>query len=155
MTKLTARQYENGRSFMGRIPHGTDLLGAIEAFCVEKNIATASFWLIGAVSSATIGAYDQTQQVYVSFKKEGPLEIISCHGNVSSKDGKPFVHAHILLGDADGNTLGGHLFSETIVFACEIVIQELRGETPVRIYDETTGLMLWDNPTGGLHGNDR
>lgn len=104
----------------------------------------ATFSVIGAVSSATIGAYDQKQQVYVTSKEEAPLEIVSCIGNVSLKDGKPFIHAHILLADEQGKTIGGHLFSETIIYAGEINLQELTGKPMERTYDNDTGLMLWE-----------
>ena len=68
---------------------------------------------------------------------------MSCIGNVSLKDGKPFIHAHILLADEQGKTIGGHLFSETIIYAGEINLQELTGKPMKRTYDSNTGLMLW------------
>lgn len=143
MEKLVCAEYKPGRRFMGRLPHGKDLLVSIEEFCAGKSIKTAVFSLIGAVSSVTCGAYDQAQQVYVSSVKKEPLEIVSCTGNVSLKDGKPFVHAHAVLGDEQCNTFGGHIFSETIVFAGEIEILELVGEPLERVHDAVTGLMLW------------
>ncbi len=60
---------------MGRLPHGKDLITSVENFCKETSVETGVFSLIGAVSSATLGAYDQKQQVYVTFKEEGDLEI--------------------------------------------------------------------------------
>ncbi len=143
MEKMSCAEYKPGRRFMGKLPHGEDFIGSIEEFCAENSIKAASFSAIGAVSSVTYGAYDQTQQVYISFQKHGPFEIVSCSGNVSLKDGKPFVHAHVVLGDEQGNTFGGHLFSETVVYAGEIVIRELEGKPLERAYDETTGLMFW------------
>ena len=139
----TLTEFGKGRHLVGRLPHGRDLLQSIELLCRTYDVRMATFTLIGAVSSATIGAYDQTQQVYVTVKKEIPLEIVACLGNISLKEGNPFVHAHIILSDEEGQTLGGHLFSETIIYAGEIHIQELRGDSLTREHDETTGLMLW------------
>lgn len=132
------------RSFVGRLPFNEDLVTSIEGFCKEKRIETAVFSAIGAVSSVTLGYFDQKQKVYVSYKKEVPLEIASCSGNISKKDGNPFLHAHIVLTDEKGYSVGGHLFSETIVFAGEFYIQEFSGNTLEREYDPQTGLMLWD-----------
>lgn len=129
---------------MGRLPHGEDLVGSIEDFCRIQGIQTGTFSLIGAVSSAVFGAYDQEEKTYIKIQKDEPLEIVACSGNISLKDGTPFVHGHILLGDEQGNTFGGHLFSESILFAGEIEIQESGGPLLERTYDETTGLMLWD-----------
>jgi uncharacterized protein len=137
-------EFKSGRFLVGRLPNGRDLLKSIEKICEAYSINMATFTLIGAVSSATFGAYDQTQQVYVTVKEEKPLEIVSCTGNISLKEGHPFVHGHIILCDDQGKTLGGHLFSETLVYAGEIHFQELKGEPLKRSYDETTGLMLWN-----------
>ncbi len=143
MPKLTCSEFKNGRRFMGRLPHGEDLIKSIEAFCAESAVSMATFAAIGAVTLVTLGAYDQKQQVYVTYTKEAPLEIVSCTGNISLKDGNPMVHAHILVADMHGKTIGGHLFSETIVYAGEIDLLELAGKPLERAYDTTTGLMLW------------
>ena len=143
MDKLIFREFTPGRRFMGRLPHGKDIITVIEDFCKENSVQAATFSLIGAVSAATLGAYDQKQQVYVSFKESAALEILSCIGNISLKEGRPFVHAHIVLGDEQGKVIGGHLFSETLIFAGEIEIQELTGPPLERTYDRETGLALW------------
>ena len=143
MTKLTCSEFKTGRRFVGRLPHGKDLITFIEDFCKKASIQMATFSVIGAVSSVTMGVYDQKQQVYVTFTEETQLEIVTCIGNVSLMDGNPVVHAHIVLGDKQGKVTGGHLFSETILFAGEIELQELTGKPLERAYDDTTGLMLW------------
>ncbi len=143
MKKLSCSEFKRGRLFLGRLPHGEDLITSIEDFCKDASIQMATFSVIGAVSSVTIGSYDQKQQVYVTSMEKSPLEIINCTGNVSLKDGNPIIHAHIVLCDEQGKTIGGHLFSETIIFAGEIELQELKGTPMERSYDNTTGLMLW------------
>ena len=131
---------------MGRLTHGADVLTAVEAFCVENGVDTAIFTMIGALTCVTLGTYDQNQQVYVTFKKEGPLEIVHCTGNVSYKEDKKLVHAHAVMATEDGHTLGGHLFSESLIFAGEIFLRELVGPRLNREYDEQTGLWLWGTP---------
>jgi predicted DNA-binding protein with PD1-like motif len=118
-------------------------LGVIEAFCETNSIQAAVFSVIGAVTSVTLGSYDQNQQVYVTEKKDEALEIVHCAGNVSLKDGKVFVHAHAVLAHENGQPIGGHVFSETLVYAGEIYLRELVGEPLNREYDDTTGLHLW------------
>jgi uncharacterized protein len=141
---MICREYSAGRRFVGRLPHGGDLITALETFCARHEIQIAVFSLIGAVSKATLGAYDQKQQVYVTFTAEGSLEILSCTGNISIKEGRPFVHAHVILCDEGGKTIGGHLFPGTVIFAGEAQITELNGPPLAREYDPTTGLMLWN-----------
>jgi uncharacterized protein len=146
MEKLTCSEFTPGRRFLGRLAHGKDLIASIEEFCKASSIQTATFSVIGAVSFATLGAYDQKQQVYATFTQEEPLEIVNCTGNISLLDETPAIHAHMVLGNAEGKTMGGHVFSETIIYAGEIDLQELTGNPLERAYDPTTGLMLWKIP---------
>jgi len=143
MKKIICSEFKTGRRFLGSLPHNEDLIKSIENFAVETSINTATFSAIGAVSSVTTGSYDQKQQVYVTAKETGHFEILTCTGNISLKDKKPMVHAHIVLCDEKGKTFGGHLFSETIIFAGEIELVELTGKPFERAYNSTTGLMLW------------
>lgn len=144
--KLICKEFNPGRTFMGRLPHGKDLLEAIGTFCAENDVGMGQFSMIGAVTQATYGAYDMKQQVYVTLKVTEDLEVINCIGNISIKDGAPFVHAHILFGTEEGDTFGGHLFSDTLIFAGEIFIQELAGAPLERVHDDVTGLALWNMP---------
>jgi predicted DNA-binding protein with PD1-like motif len=143
MERITASEFNRGRCLLGRLPHGKDLVAAVEDFCADHSLEMAVFSIIGAVTSATLGAYDQKQQVYVTAQKREPLEIVHCTGNVSLKNGKPTVHAHGVFSDINCQTIGGHVFSETVVFAGEIYIQELLGTPMARTYEEQTGLFLW------------
>ena len=143
MDMIACSMFEAGRCILSKLPHGKDLIRTLEDFCVQNSIQTAVFSVIGAVTSATLGSYDQNQQVYVTYKKEEPLEIVNCTGNVSLKDGQVAVHAHAVLADKDGQTIGGHVFSDTVIYAGEMYIRELLGTPPEREYDDTTGLPLW------------
>jgi len=144
MKNISYSEFQTGRFFLGKLPFGRDLIASVEDFCKETSIQTAVFSALGSVSSVTLGCYDQKQQVYVTFNEESSLEITACIGNVSIKGGSPFVHAHIVLSDEKGKIIGGHLFSETIIFAGEISIHELKGKPFERAYDNKTGLMLWN-----------
>ena len=144
MNPPVCSEFELGCRFVGRLPHGKDLIASIEDFCIESSIQMATFSIIGAVSSATIGAYDQKQQVYVTYTENMPMEVVTCVGNVSLKDQAPVIHAHIVLGDERGKIIGGHLFSETVLYAGEMDLQELIGKPLERVYDRTTGLFLWN-----------
>jgi predicted DNA-binding protein with PD1-like motif len=143
MDELVCSEFKLGRRLLGRLPHGKDLITSIENFCRASDIQAATFSVIGAVSSATIGVYDQKQQVYATFTENMPMEVVNCIGNVSFKDQAPVIHAHIVLGDERGKIIGGHLFSETVLYAGEMDLQELIGKPLERVYDRKTGLFLW------------
>ncbi len=128
---------------MGRLPHEGDLLKSIEGFCRDNGITLGVLTALGAVKSAQLAYYDQEGQEHRGFAVDEPLEIVSCMGNISLRDGQPIVHAHLALSDGEGRTISGHLMPGTPVFACEIFIQELLGEPLVRRQDEETGVPLW------------
>jgi uncharacterized protein len=135
---------KTGRLFLGRFEAGDDLLDSLTGFCKKQNIGLGVFYLIGAVRNAKLGYYDQGQKKYTGCVELGKkLEISSCMGNISLKDGEIMVHAHITLADMDGKAFGGHLMPGTKVFAAEFFIQELTGAELVRGKDEKTGLPLW------------
>ena len=139
-------QYEKAASrdiFIGRLGFGCDLLEGLTGICGERNITLGRMAAIGAVSSARVGFYDQQAREYRYHDLDQPMEIASLTGNVSIKDGQPFVHAHVTLTDDQGRAFGGHLAPGTVVFACEFVIEAFDGPAFDRGFDEQTGLPLW------------
>ena len=128
---------------MGQIPTGADLYESISKICTEEDVKIGKVTALGAVSQAALAYYDQKGKEYRPIKFEKHLEILNCTGNVSLKDGKPFVHVHATFSDEKGNAFGGHLMPGTIVFACEVTIEELEGKALDRGPDEITGLNLW------------
>ncbi|MCW4019417.1 MAG: DUF296 domain-containing protein [Candidatus Bathyarchaeota archaeon] len=105
-------------------------------------MTTAAFTAVGAVKHAKLGFYDQQKHVYLEIPVVTPHEIVNCIGNISIKKGQPFVHAHAVLSDQNGNTKAGHLL-EGKVFAAEVHIVELLGKKVERKFDAVTGLSLW------------
>ncbi|RLC22318.1 MAG: DNA-binding protein [Deltaproteobacteria bacterium] len=140
------RQAEAGRLYMGKLGHGLDLLEEITAVCERENIRLGRVEAIGAVKSARIGYYDQEAREYRFLTLDQPLEILSLIGNVSLRDGRPMVHAHITLADASGKAWGGHLAPGTVIFACEITLEAFEGPRLERAFDDETGLPLWTMP---------
>ena len=135
--------YKIKNFYIGKLSNGADLLSELESFCSEKGIKTGTLTGIGAVKDVTLGYYNQIEKKYYKLHFNKPFEITSLNGNISIKDNKAMVHAHIIISDSDGKTFGGHLMQGTTIFACEFWISELEGERLVRGYDEITGLPLW------------
>ena len=130
--------------FVGKLDYGGDLLEQLTAVCQKENISLGKVEAIGAVQKAKIGYYNQKTREYQFTEIDKDLEITNLTGNISLRDNKPMVHAHITLADEDGRAFGGHLAQGTIVFACEFIIQTFAGPAYRRTHDEDTGLPLWD-----------
>ncbi|MFQ5945233.1 MAG: PPC domain-containing DNA-binding protein, partial [Anaerolineae bacterium] len=101
---------------IGRLAPGNDLLKSIEGLARERGLETATFQCLGAVRNAKLAFYDQEAKEYEEFAVDEPMEMIICHGNVSLKEGQPFVHAHASLSDSQGGTVSGHVLPGTEVF---------------------------------------
>jgi predicted DNA-binding protein with PD1-like motif len=140
---LGVKTFDVGRNFLVRVEHDSDFLDFLTGMAQEQGIEAATFTAVGALKQAKLGFYDQKKHVYVEFVLGGPQEIASCIGNISIKNGAPFVHAHAVLADQAGLVRAGHLLAGR-VFAAEVQLIELVGEKVTRKTDAVTGLSLWD-----------
>ena len=145
-------KYSAGKELIVRLEHDADLVQSITKLARSNGVEAGSLVAIGALKRARLGYYDQESHRYCEMKIDTPHEMASCTGNVSLKDGEPFVHVHVVLADETGNTKAGHLL-EGIVFAAEVHLHELEGPRLERKYDGATGLSLWitEERTEGEH----
>ncbi len=131
---------QSDKEYFGRYEENEDLIEALLKFCEENKIETGFFSVIGAVKSSSFAFYDQGQKRYLQMDLDEEGEILSCTGNVSIREGKPSVHAHITLGDRQGRAYGGHLIAAK-VFAAEIYMKKFE-KTVHRKLDKSSGLSL-------------
>ena len=66
-------------------------------------------------------------------------ELVSFEGNVTLKDGAPFLHAHVVLSNHEMNTLGGHLFESTVAAVGEFYLRKFDNNA-YRKLNEDVGL---------------
>lgn len=132
-----------GRAFVGRLDTGDDLVAEIEAFCAERDVRAAWVSVVGAVRRAAFAYYEQDERRYLDLGSDTHHEITGFVGNVSLRDGRPFLHAHATFCDREGRAVGGHLLHGCEVWAAEITIREMTDVELVRTPDELTGLALW------------
>ena len=140
---MGTREFARGRRVVARLPHGGDLLEEIAAVADAHGMQTAELRALGALQTARLAFYDQTSHEYGEFAVDAPTELVGLLGNVSRRDGATAVHAHATLAGHDGSCVGGHVAPGCVIFACELVVQELVGEPLEREHDEVTGLPLW------------
>ena len=142
------REFKPKTVLMGRLDKGADIIDSLETICKERQIEAAWVNILGAVDKATLSYYHQNDKKYSHHEIQGGYEIVSCIGNISLKDGKPFAHLHIVLSGEQDQTLGGHLWpGSTSVFAAEFILWTLEsvdgGGPLLRCADIETGLALW------------
>jgi len=73
---------------------------------------------IGMLRDVVLGYWDGTR--YVEQPIAEPVELLSLQGNLGVYDGKPVLHAHVIVGHEDLSTQGGHLLSATVHNTAEL-----------------------------------
>jgi predicted DNA-binding protein with PD1-like motif len=132
------------RVIVARFDNGRDVLDDLNELVRQNQVTAGNLTAIGTVQKASVGFFLGDGQ-YSTVTVDGPLEIVSCVGNVSVKDNQPFVHAHIILADRNGRTYGGHLMPGCLVDATlEVTVQAYDGIDLVRKQDPNTKLFLLD-----------
>ena len=129
--------------FVLSIDNHTEIMQALAAFCAEKEILAGTVLGLGAINEATFRFLDPATKKYVDKTFCEQMEITNLTGNISAKDGKPYLHVHITASRRDYTCVGGHLLSARINGACELVIEQYPGAVIGRRADEETGLNLY------------
>ncbi len=138
------REFRGGAWFLGKVPQGADLAAFLDEFVRAKGIRSGVIGVIGVVTKAKLGYLDASNGKYIVTDVASHREIASCQGDVSIKvDGKPGVHAHIVLSDPQGHTLGGHLLDGTTVHYAEFWVATFDGLPFERGFDASTNVTGW------------
>ena len=134
-----------GSKYVVRIDKGEEIVTCLEQVVGKNNIQLGFVEGIGAVNEAQIGLFAAEIKQYQSTTITGDLEITSLKGNISTKEGKPYLHLHINLADARYKTYGGHLNRAVVSGTCELIIVEIAG-TVERKFSNEVGLNLYHFP---------
>ena len=133
----------DGNRLLVRLHTGEEIMQIVQQFAQEQKIKNAAVIGIGAAENLDLGYWDREKREYARRQFADPHELLSLSGNLSWRDGSPFLHAHVLLANRDFAVTGGHLFAATITATAELQIWpgelELRREM-----DESVGMKLWD-----------
>ncbi|GIW68087.1 MAG: hypothetical protein KatS3mg099_035 [Candidatus Parcubacteria bacterium] len=100
----------------------------------------AVLFAIGAVENPVVAYYRREDKRYEETELKGEWEVVSLLGNITRKEGRPFLHAHAVLSDASGHTRGGHLVRATVAVTLEIALWH--SAIPERSFDADIGLFL-------------
>ena len=135
---------ENGeRVFAVIFETGDEPVTGLTRFADEQKLGASAFTAIGAFSEATLGYFDWEKKDYERIPVKEQVEVLALVGDVALQDGKPKLHAHVVLGRRDGSACGGHLLAARVRPTLEVIVTE----SPVHLrrkHDPVTGLALID-----------
>lgn len=136
------RKFEN--TYFIRIDRGEEILASLAELCTKEQIPLGTLYGIGAVGEVTLGVFDREKFAYQSKTYTGDFEIASCTGTVTTMEGKPYFHLHMVVGNPELDQChGGHLNRGVISLTGEFVLTALPG-TVERRYSPEVGLNLFE-----------
>ena len=134
------RKFPQG--YVLRLDPGEEIVSSLTRLVADENVRLASVSAIGAANDVTIGIFNTGEKKYYSQRYQGDYEISALVGNVTRKDGEPYLHLHITIGNpVTGEVHAGHLTSAVISATLELFLQVWDGEVG-RKFSDTVGLNL-------------
>lgn len=125
-----------------RLDKGDDITESVYTVAEKEDIKAASVSGIGATDDFTVGVFDIAKKEYIKHDFKGNHEINALTGNITGKDGAPYVHLHINATGEGCKVVGGHLIKGVISLTGEIIITVIDGEIS-REFDKTLGINRW------------
>src|ERR1700730_4218542 len=113
---------EPAREYAVIFSKGDEAFSGLLDFAGKYHVTSAHFTAIGAVNGATLAWFDPKRKMYKKIPIEGQVEVISMIGDIALYQGKPVVHAHMMVGTSDGTTRGGHILDANVSPTLEVMV---------------------------------
>src|SRR5882672_12224717 len=101
---------------------GDEVFSGLLEFAEKYHVTSAHFTAIGAVNGATLGWFDPQRKMYKKIPITGQHEVIGMSGDIALYQGKPVVHTHMIVGESDGTTRGGHVLDAYVSPTLEVMV---------------------------------
>jgi len=135
---------QNGQNTFALIfDKGDELISGLTSFALANRLGGSHFTGIGAFSDVMLGYFDRQAKDYKKIPIAEQVEALSLVGDIALKGNTPQVHAHIVVGKADGTAHGGHILEAHVWPTLEVILTESPRHLCRKIDDET-GLALVD-----------
>ena len=132
-----------GNDVVLRIQKGEEILTCQKEVCEKEHITLGSVTGLGAVGEVTLGVFNRENFAYEKQTYTGDMEIASCVGNISTMEGKNYLHIHMVVGNVtDGICHAGHLNRAVVSLTGEFILHKIEG-TVEREYSPEVGLNLF------------
>ena len=135
---------QSGNTYLLVLNKGEEIVSALTQFASQTNLTCATVSGIGATDDAELGVFDTFEKQYYTKQIRAMTEITALCGNITQKDGKPYVHLHATLATMF-DVVGGHLSKAIVSATAEIFVQAFPIATD-RQFDSAVGinLLTWE-----------
>ena len=136
------------RTFVVVFDKGDEVVAGLTAFAAREQLRASHLTAIGAMRDVTLGFFDRNRRDYTRIPLVEQVEVLSLLGVITLDGAKPKLHAHIVVGQADGTARGGHLLEGHVWPTLEVIVEESPRHLQRRT-DPETGLALIDLTEAG------
>ena len=120
---------------------GDEIFSGLTNWAAEHQVRSAHLTAVGALKSAVLGYYDLEHRAYRKIAVDELVELLSLIGDFAIDNGKPVLHAHVIVGRQDGSMRGGHLIEAYASPTTEVFVTTSPIELQ-RTFDPVSGLDL-------------
>ena len=136
------RKFDQG--YVLRLDPGEEIVASLTRLVEQENVQLGTVSALGAAGDVTIGIFYTREKQYYSQRYQGDYEISALVGNVTRKEGEPYLHLHITIGNpVTGEVHAGHLSSAVISATLELFLQVWDGQVG-RKFSDQVGLNLFE-----------
>ena len=136
------RKFDKG--YVLRLDPGEEIVASLTRLVEQENVRLGTVSALGAAGDVTIGIFNTKEKQYYSQRYQGDYEISALVGNVTRKEGEPYLHLHITIGNpVTGEVHAGHLSSAVISATLELFLQVWDGQVG-RKFSDQVGLNLFE-----------
>ena len=136
------RKFDQG--YVLRLDPGEEIVASLTRLVEQENVQLGTVSALGAAGDVTIGIFNTKEKQYYSQRYQGDSEISALVGNVTRKEGEPYLHLHITIGNpVTGEVHAGHLSSAVISATLELFLQVWDGQVG-RKFSDQVGLNLFE-----------
>lgn len=116
------------RTFRVTFSTGDELMSGMTDFAEKNNLKISQVSGLGGISSAVVSAYDPEKGAFKRFNIDQKGELVSLVGEITTVNGKPVFHAHVVFVLVDGTVHGGHLVEAHINPVANLFVNEYAGK---------------------------
>ena len=131
---------QSGNTYLLVLQKGEEIISALTQFAAQTNLTCATVSGIGATDDAEMGVFDTFEKQYYTKQIRAMTEITALCGNITQKDGKPYVRLHATLATMF-DVVGGHLSKAIVSATAEIFVTAYPIATD-RQFDSAVGINL-------------
>jgi predicted DNA-binding protein with PD1-like motif len=113
-----------GHTYEVTFGKGDEVASGLTEFAEKNHITAGHFTGVGAFSSALLGWTDPDKRAFKKVEINSEAELLSFVGDISTLNGKPYVHAHAVVGFPDGSTKGGHFLEGHVSIVMEVFVTD-------------------------------